>query len=151
LAEAKKDPASFAKLAKENSEDKTSAEKGGDLGFFKKEEMVPEFSAVAFELKPNTVSEAVIKTQYGYHIIYVTDRAAAGVEPYEKVKNDIKAYLENQKQLELIDNLVESLKKNAKIEYVNTSYDPANIRQEIQKQYQQSGETAQKEEAEAKK
>jgi len=144
LAEAKKDPASFAKLAKENSEDKTSAEKGGDLGFFRKEEMVPEFAAAAFALKPNTVSETVIKTQYGYHIIYVTDRAAAGVEPYEKVKNDIKAYMENQKQLALLDDLTESLKKTAKIEYLNPSYDPANIRQEIQKQYQQSGEAAKK-------
>ena len=115
LAEIKKDPTQFAKLAKENSDDTTTAVKGGDLGFFASKEMVPEFSKAAFSMKPNTVSDKVVKTQYGYHIIYVTDRAAAGQDPFEKVKNDIKGYLENQKQIEMIDNLTESLKKNAKM------------------------------------
>jgi parvulin-like peptidyl-prolyl isomerase len=134
LAQAKKDLASFAKLAKENSEDPASAVKGGDLGFFTKQEMVPTFSEAAFKIKPNTINEAVIQTPYGYHIILVTDRQAPGKQPYEKVKNDIKAYLENQKQVEQIDNLVESLKKNAKIEYVDPSFDPKAIQAEIQKQ-----------------
>ena len=119
LAEVKKDPSKFAKIAKENSEDTNSAIKGGDLGFFNAKEMVPEFSKAAFSMKPNTISDKPVKTQYGYHIIMVTDRAAASVTPFEKAKPDIKGYLENQKQLELLDNLTESLKKNAKIEYVN--------------------------------
>ena len=132
LAQAKKDPSQFAKLAKENSEDNASAVKGGDLGFFSEKEMVPEFSKAAFSMKPNTVSDKLVRTQYGYHIIMVTDRAAAGQTPYEKVKNDIKAYLENQKQIELIDNLTESLKKNAKIEYVNSEYSPESSKKALQ-------------------
>ena len=150
--EAKKDPSEFAKLAKENSEDPTSAEKGGELGFFAANEMVPEFSKASFGAKPNTVVGPV-KTQFGYHIIYVKDRMAAGQEPFEKVKTSIKDFLTNQKQLEQIDKLVESLKKNAKIEYVNKEYDPEYIQQKVQESIQKSGETAKqlKKEAEAKK
>ncbi len=153
LAEVKKDPTQFAKLAKENSDDTTTAVKGGDLGFFAAKEMVPEFSKAAFSMKPNTVSDKPVRTQYGYHIIMVTDRAAAGKTPYEKVKNDIKGYLENQKQLELLDNLTESLKKSAKIEYVNPEYDPAQVKKQVQDSIKNSEETAKKakEESEAEK
>lgn len=153
LAEAKKNPTQFAKLAKENSEDTATANKGGDLGFFAAKEMVPEFSKAAFSMKPNTISDKPVKTQFGYHIIMVTDRSAAGQDPFEKVKPSIKAYLENQKQIELIDKLTESLKKSAKIEYINTSYDPANIQKGVQEAVKNSGETAKKakEAAEAKK
>ena len=133
LAQAKADTTQFAKLAKENSDDTTTAVKGGDLGFFAAQEMVPEFSKAAFALRPNSVS-GVVQTQFGYHIIFVTDRMAAGQEPFEKVKNEIKGYLANQKQLQLVDNLVESMKKNAKVEFVNKDYDPSTIRADIQKQ-----------------
>ena len=153
LAEAKKNPTQFAKLAKENSEDTATANKGGDLGFFAAKEMVPEFSKAAFSMKPNTISDKPVKTQFGYHIIMVTDRSAAGQDPFEKVKPSIKAYLENQKQIELIDKLTESLKKSAKIENINTSYDPANIQKGVQESIKNSGEAAKKakEAAEAKK
>lgn len=153
LTEAKKNPTQFAKLAKENSEDTATANKGGDLGFFAAKEMVPEFSKAAFSMKPNTISDKPVKTQFGYHIIMVTDRSAAGQDPFEKVKPSIKAYLENQKQIELIDKLTESLKKSAKIEYINTSYDPANIQKGVQESIKNSGEAAKKakEAAEAKK
>ena len=151
LAEAKKDMTQFAKLAKENSEDTATASKGGDLGFFAAKEMVPEFSKAAFSMKPNTISDKPVKTQFGYHIIMVTDRAAASTEPFEKVKNNIKAYLENQKQLKLIDDLTESLKKKAKIEYVNPDYDPANVQKGVQESIKNSGETAKKAKEAAKK
>lgn len=144
LAEVKKDPSQFAKIAKENSEDTTTAVKGGDLGFFAAGEMVPEFSKAAFSMKPNTISDKPVKTQYGYHIIMVTDRAAAGQEPFEKVKNNIKGYLENQKQLELIDNLTESLKKNAKIDYVNPEYSPETGKKALQESIKNSAEAAKK-------
>lgn len=133
LAQVKADTTQFAKIAKENSDDTTTAVKGGDLGFFAAQEMVPEFSKAAFSLRPNSVS-GVVQTQFGYHIIFVTDRMAAGQEPFEKVKNEIKGYLTNQKQLQLVDNLVESLKKTAKVEFVNKEYDPSTIRSDIQKQ-----------------
>ncbi|MBR6098387.1 peptidylprolyl isomerase [bacterium] len=138
IAQIKKDPSIFAKLAKENSEDPGSAEKGGDLGFFAKQDMVPEFANAAFGAKPNTIVGPV-QTQYGYHIIMVTDRMAAGQEPFEKVKNNIKEFLVNQKQLDNIDNLVESLKKNAKIEYVNKDYNPEVIQENVRKSIQDGG------------
>ena len=141
LAEAKKDPSQFEKLAKENSDDTTTAVKGGDLGFFAAQEMVPEFSKAAFSMKPNTISN-LVQTQFGYHIIMVTDRMAAGQQPFEKVKNDIKGFLETQKQLQAIDKLVESLKKNATIEYVNKEYDPKVIQQSLQTEIKKSGEKA---------
>lgn len=144
LAEAKKDPTQFAKLAKENSEDPGSAQKGGDLGFFAAKEMVPEFSKAAFAMRPNTISDKPVKSQYGYHIIMVTDRAAAGQDPFEKVKADIKGYLENQKQIELIDKLTESLKKNAKIEYVNPEFNPETIQKGVQETIKNSAEAEQK-------
>ena len=151
LAEAKKDIKQFAKLAKENSDDTTTAVRGGDLGFFTEKEMVPEFSKASFAGKPNTVYDKVVKTQYGYHIILVTDRAAAGTEPYEKVKNDIKAYLETQKQLEAIDKLTDSLKKNAEIKFVNPNYDPAQIQKNVQQTIKDQTEKDKKAAEEAKK
>ena len=140
LAKVQKDPANFAQIAKENSEDTTTAVKGGELGFFAAQEMVPEFSKAAFSMKPNTVS-GLVKTQFGYHIIKVTDRMAAGQEPYEKVKNDIKAYLQNQRELQAIDNLVESLKKSANIEYVNPEYDPKEIQKAVQTEIKNAPQT----------
>lgn len=65
--------ADFAKLAKENSQDQASAVNGGDLGYFGKGKMVPEFEKAAFELKVGEVS-SVIRTVYGFHIIKVTDK-----------------------------------------------------------------------------
>lgn len=141
LAQVKKDQTQFAKIAKENSDDTTTAVNGGDLGFFAAQEMVPEFSKAAFSMRPNTVS-GLVKTQFGYHIIMVTDRMEAGQQPFEKVKNDIKTFLETQKQLEAIDNLVESLKKNATIEYVNKEYDPAEIQKSLQNEIKEGAEKA---------
>lgn len=129
---AKQDPTQFAKLAKENSEDTTSAQRGGDLGFFTAGEMVPEFSKAAFAMKPNTINNKAIKSQFGYHIIMVTDRMAAGKEPYAKSKDNIKAYLDNQKSVDAVDKLTESLKKQAKITYLNSEYDPKVIQKGIQ-------------------
>ena len=141
LAQVKKDPSTFAKVAKEVSEDPASAEKGGDLGFFAKKEMVPEFANAAFGAKPNTIV-GPIQSQYGYHIILITDRMAAGQEPFEKVKSNIKEFLVNEKQLEKIDNLVESLKKTAKIEYVNKDYDPEAIQESVRKTLQEGASVA---------
>ncbi len=141
LAEVKKDTTKFAKIAKDKSEDPGTAVNGGDLGFFPRGKMVPEFEKAAFGLKPNSVSE-IVETPYGYHIIFVTDRKEAGQEPFEKVQNDIKDYLKNQIQVEKVDELVESLKKNATIEYVDPSYDPEKLQEEVQKQFNAPQEQA---------
>ena len=133
LAKVKNNPESFAKVAKDMSEDVESAKQGGDLGFFAKQEMVEPFAKVAFELKPNTVSE-IVQTPYGYHIILVTDRKAAGQDSFEKVKDDIKLYLENEKKVKILGNFVESLKKTAKIEYVDDEFNPTDIKSALQQQ-----------------
>src|SRR5690606_6797368 len=79
------DPSKFAEIAREKSTDKTSGAKGGDLGKFGQGRMVPEFEAAAFALEPNTISD-VVKTQYGYHIILVTEREEGERRPFDQVK-----------------------------------------------------------------
>ncbi len=137
LAEVKKDPSLFAKIAKENSDDPGSAKQGGDLGFFGQQEMVEAFSKVAFTQKPNTIS-AIVKSPYGYHIILVTDRKQAGQEPFEKVKGEVVTYLESQSQVKVLEKLIESLKKQAKIEYINPEYNPTSIQEALKQQAKKS-------------
>ncbi|MBR1680731.1 peptidylprolyl isomerase [bacterium] len=141
LAQVKKDPSSFAKVAKENSEDVESAKQGGDLGFFAKQEMVETFANTAFSMKPDTISN-VVKSPYGYHIIMVTDRKEAGQDSFEKVKNDIILYLENEKKVKILENFVNSLKKTAKIEYVNSEYNPTDIKEILKQQAKENSSFA---------
>ncbi len=127
------DSSKFAQYAKKYSEDPQSAKQGGDLGFFAKDRMVPEFAEAAFKAKPNTVTEPV-KSQFGYHIIMVTDRRGAGVVPYEKAKSDIKDYLTQEKQVKALDELTTAAKKKAKIEFVDQKYNPEEISKKLHKQ-----------------
>lgn len=127
LKEVKQNPDAFEKIAQAKSDDKASGERGGELGFFTKEAMVPEFSKAAFSMKPNTISESLVQSPYGYHIIKVTDRMEAGTTPFAKVKDEIKFYLETQKQIEVLKKLTDGLMKNAKIEYLNDSYNPKKL------------------------
>ncbi|MGM9994235.1 MAG: peptidylprolyl isomerase [Candidatus Avigastranaerophilus sp.] len=129
----KKNPKEFAKLAKENSDDTVTALKGGDLGFFAKEQMVEPFANAAFALAPNTVSD-VVETDYGYHIIMVTDRKEAGTYSFEQSKKDIINYLEGQDKVDILKNKVASLRKEANIEYLDNSYNPEEIQKKIKEQ-----------------
>ena len=123
LQEVKANPSKFEKIASEKSDDKVSGERGGELGFFTKHDMVPEFSKAAFSMKPNTISENLVKTNYGYHIIKVTDRIEPGITPFAKVKDEVKFYLETQEQIKVHKNLTDGLMKSAKIVYIDESYD----------------------------
>ena len=129
-AQVLKNPKEFAALAKKYSNDTGSAQKGGDLGYFPREAMVKEFSDVAFAIKSDTVSEIVV-TRYGNHIIMVTDHAAAGLAPFEQVKGEIKAMLEQNKKLGAMQNLFNGLKSNAKIEYNDPEFNPENIQKQL--------------------
>ncbi len=104
----------FAQLAQKHSQD-GSASQGGDLNYFTREQMVPEFSKVAFELKPGQVSD-IVETQFGYHIIKVVDHQAARTVPFEQVNAQIKQFLGNQKKQQHADTFIDSLKKKSKIE-----------------------------------
>lgn len=112
LAEAKKG-ADFAQLAKENSEGPTK-EKGGDLGFFSRGQMVKPFEDSAFSLKPNEVSE-LVRTQFGFHIIKVEEKKEASTASFEEVKNNLSQYLVAQKQQEILAKKLAELKEKAKV------------------------------------
>lgn len=103
----------FAALAKENS-DCPSKAKGGELGFFSKGQMVPEFEDAAFKLKPGEVS-AVVQTKFGCHIIKVTDKKPAGQKELAEVKDELEQKLLRDKQKTAFDDYTKKLKDNAKI------------------------------------
>lgn len=104
----------FAELAKKNSTC-PSSKQGGDLGFFGRGQMVPAFEAAAFALKPGQISD-VVETQFGYHIIKVTDKKAASTVPFSDVKDKIKDYLKNLQRQKAVGEYIEQLKGKAKIE-----------------------------------
>jgi peptidyl-prolyl cis-trans isomerase C len=95
--------ADFAALAKEKSKDPGAAE-GGDLGYFTKDQMVPEFAEVAFKLNKGQVSDPV-KTQFGWHIIKVEDKRTKPTPTFEQVKPQIENYIAHRAQAELVENL----------------------------------------------
>ena len=105
----------FNKLAKELSEEPGAKDSGGELGFFAKDRMVPEFAAVAFSQKPGEISDPV-KTQFGWHVIKVTEKKPAGTVPFEEVKAQITTYLANAKQREAVQAVLKKLKDSAQIE-----------------------------------
>jgi peptidyl-prolyl cis-trans isomerase C len=98
--------ADFAALAKEKSKDPGAAE-GGDLGYFTKEQMVPEFAEVAFKLGKGQLSDPV-KTQFGWHIIKVEDKRIRPTPTFEQVKPQIENYVAHRAQAELVENLRKS-------------------------------------------
>jgi len=102
LADLKKG-ADFAALAKEKSKD-PGGQEGGDLGYFTKEQMVPEFSAVAFKLGKGELSEPV-KTQFGWHIIKVEDKRTKPTPTFDQVKNQIDNYIAHRAQAALVEKL----------------------------------------------
>ncbi|MEA2879809.1 MAG: peptidyl-prolyl cis-trans isomerase [Hyphomicrobiales bacterium] len=102
VAELKKG-ADFAELAKSKSKDPGSAD-GGDLGYFTKDQMVPEFSEVAFKLDKGALSDPV-KSQFGWHVIKVEDKRERQPPEYDKVKDQLENFLVRKSQSELITKL----------------------------------------------
>jgi peptidyl-prolyl cis-trans isomerase C len=108
-----KNGADLAELAKAHSTC-PSAPNGGDLGFFPRGKTTPPFEKVAFELQVGQVSD-VVETEYGFHIIKVTDHKDAGVIAFEQAKNDIIRQLTAKKQSEFAEEYINSLKAEANI------------------------------------
>jgi peptidyl-prolyl cis-trans isomerase C len=106
--------ADFAELAKKHSAD-GSAQQGGDLNFFTKGQMVPAFDQAAFAMKPGQISD-IVTTQFGYHIIKVTERRPPASVPFEQVSDRIKEYLTEQQKQQKAQAFIDSLKQKAKIE-----------------------------------
>lgn len=106
--------ADFAALAKGNSTCPSSQE-GGDLGFFEKGQMVPAFEKAAFALKTGEISD-VVETQFGYHIIKLTEKHPAETTDFKDVKVKIEEFLKGQKVNETVQKYLEDAKNTAKIE-----------------------------------
>src|SRR6478672_2628492 len=100
--------ADFAELAKKKSKD-PGASDGGDLGFFTKDQMVPEFSNVAFALEPGKISDPV-KSQFGWHIIKVEEKRNRKAPEFEQVKSQIETYVTRKAQAEYVAKLREAAK-----------------------------------------
>jgi peptidyl-prolyl cis-trans isomerase C len=111
--------ADFAELAKKKSKD-PGASDGGDLGFFTKDQMVPEFSAVAFALEPGKISDPV-KSQFGWHIIKVEERRNRQAPAFDQVKGQIETYVTRKAQADYVAKLREA----AKVERLDKPAEPA--------------------------
>src|SRR5579864_1054991 len=101
--------ADFAELAKSKSKDPGGAADGGDLGFFTKDQMVPEFSAVAFSLEPGKISDPV-KSQFGWHIIKVEEKRNRKAPDFDQVKSQIETYVTRKAQADYVAKLREGAK-----------------------------------------
>ena len=112
----------FSELAKELSEG-PSASSGGDLGFFTKEQMVPQFSEAAFALAPGEISP-VVQTQFGYHVIKVEDHRDAGTAPLDEAREPIRRMLINQKTGLAVAQLVQRLGQEADLQFLDENGNP---------------------------
>ena len=99
----------FAKLAAELSKDPGSGKEGGDLGWFEKERMVPEFAEAAFKLEKGGISD-VVKSQFGFHVIKVEDKREKAPPPYDSVKEQLKRYMVQKSQQDFVLKLREAAK-----------------------------------------
>ncbi|MCX7308691.1 MAG: peptidylprolyl isomerase, partial [Afipia sp.] len=109
--------ADFAELAKKKSKDPGAAD-GGDLGFFTKDQMVPEFSAVAFALEPGKISDPV-KSQFGWHIIKVEEKRDRKAPAFDEVKAQVSQFVVRKAQADYVT----KLRAAAKIERLDVKAD----------------------------
>ena len=114
-----KNGADFAELAKQKSTDPGASE-GGDLGYFPKDEMVPEFADAAFKLEKGQISEPV-HTRFGWHVIKVEDKRERQVPAFDQVKDQLATHLVRKAQAELIT----KLRADAKVERLEAPAQPA--------------------------
>ncbi|HSR54699.1 MAG TPA: peptidylprolyl isomerase, partial [Alphaproteobacteria bacterium] len=110
----------FAELASEISIGPSKSQ-GGDLGFFKREQMVPAFSNAAFSLRKGEVSKAPVQTRFGWHVIKVEEIKAAAPPAFEEVQNEIRRKMTD----EVIEKEMKGLRSKAKIERLMPSSPPA--------------------------
>ncbi len=106
--------ASFAELAKQYSEDASGAQ-GGDLGWFRRGDMLPNFEKAAFALKPGAVSD-VVRTRFGLHLIMVNERVTEGARPLDEVRDEIRARLHREKTTKAVRDWLDEIRRKSHIE-----------------------------------
>jgi parvulin-like peptidyl-prolyl isomerase len=106
--------AKFEELAKTKSTG-PSGPKGGDLGYFSKGQMVPAFNDKVFSMKEGTVTLDPVKTQFGYHVIYLEDKKTASIRPFKEVKSFIEQRLKMEKFKAFMKEKMDALQKKATI------------------------------------
>lgn len=107
----------FEDIAREQSKDATAA-RGGDIGYFRAGQLVPEFEKAAIDLDVGQLSD-VVRTKFGYHIIKLTDKKASGMQAYENAKPMIENELKKKKKAEMFYEFIMSLKKKYGVD-INT-------------------------------
>lgn len=105
----------FDKLASEFSDDQASKKKGGDLGFFSKGKMHPQFEDVVFSMKPGEVSD-IVETPFGFHIIRLEERKEPATEPFEKVKDQIRERMLSELRKVRVSEFIERAFKDAGVQ-----------------------------------
>lgn len=110
----------FAQLAAAHSIDATSS-RGGDVGYFKLGQIIPDFEKACLRLKVGETS-GIIHSQFGYHIVRLTDKKEPSIEPYDKVRPLIEAELEKKNRAELFDNLVLDMKEKYGVKIDDDAY-----------------------------
>jgi len=113
LLERAKKGEDFARLAKENSMD-ASASQGGDIGLTPKGQLAPEYEAAAFALQIGQIS-GVVRTQFGYHIIKLTEKKGEGIATLDEIRSDLTQFLKNKKTEEEMSKVVDQLRQQGKI------------------------------------
>ena len=122
LAELRKNPASFAEVAKKNSGDSASAQRGGDLDFFARGAMVKPFDDAAYAMKPGEISN-VVQTDFGYHIIRLDAVRGGEKKPFEAVRAEIEDEVKKQ--------LAQKKYAEAAEQFTNTAYEQADSLQPL--------------------
>ena len=106
----------FTAMAKEKSVG-PSGPNGGDLGWFTKEKMLPEFSAAAAKLNIGQITKTAVKTQYGFHVIYLEDKKKAATLTFDKVETQLKQEMLQKEFITKVQKIAADLKSKSKIEY----------------------------------
>ena len=120
----------FEDLARERSQDATAA-RGGDIGYFSRSHLVPEFEEACLQLETGEVSD-VVKSRFGYHIIRLTDKKESQTEGFERARRTIHDILKRIKRKELFNNLVNRLKRTYRVELADDVHEVLGQTQEVE-------------------
>src|ERR1051326_4453564 len=125
----------FAELAKKNSEDPSAKDKGAECGWMTRGQTVKNFETTAFSLKPGQISD-LVTTEYGFHIIQVEEKEAAGLQPFEKVRDQIAAELNKQ----LVNDKMQTVAELARAQLVKTPQNAEQIANSLGLQFVKADE-----------